>query len=342
MLQPTQASEPLAQVSLEELQRRFPLPSGWSLHERFMQEASIGSLTLYMVGLVATANGLSALGSSTQADGYPVDRAYFELLERISLHEARASDREFSVRDMRGAELAQRSASRVFPRDLSPRLRLSLSNGVALHASWEQACVSALHELVERDRVLRSFAGEVPPVRLEPPDGALARATADLFDAAAFEFGQAESARHRTAMLFLMPRRSELPVTYGFGTAFSLADALQRAEREAMQRLAFLWGEDLPSEQVEPTATPDYHQDYYLYPPNHARLSEWLAGQLTPRHPMQRRLPLFDGSPVTFIDLTPAALRGKLAVAKAISPSARRLRFGLPPYPPDALPHPVV
>ena len=109
-----------------------------------------------------------------------------------------------------------------------------------------------------------------------------------------------------------------------------------------MQRLAFLWGEDLPSEQVEPSPTPDFHQEFYLYPPNHARLTEWLAGQLKSRHALQRRLPLFDGNPVTYIDLTPAALRGKLAVAKAVSPSARQLRFGVPSYPRNAVPHPVV
>jgi hypothetical protein len=338
MLQPAQASEPLAQASLEELQLRFPLPPGWMFQESFMQEASIGSLTLYMVGLVATRGEQSAMGASTQADGYPVNRAYFELLERISIYEANQPERVLEVRDLSGNVLAQRTAARVFPRDLAPHLRLSLSNGVALHASWGQACASALHELIERDRILRSFAGELAPVRIELPESELARATLGEYETRAYEIGHSHP-KHRTGLWFMMPQRLELPLTYGFGTAETLADALARAEREAMQRLAFLWGEELPSAQVEASPSPDFHQEYYLFPENHARLTEWLAGQVRPRHAIQQRLPLYDGEPVTFIDLTPAALRGKLAVAKAVSPSARPLRFGVAR---GRVPHPVV
>lgn len=308
-----------------------------------MQEASVGALTLFMVGLVAGTSAQNAMGSATQADGYPVERAYFELLERISIYEARQSERVLEVRDAQGTLLGQRPASAVFPADPSPQVRFALSNGVALHASWADACSSALHELIERDRILRSFAGELAPVRLNVPEGQLARATAEHYEAAAYEIGQRKPApRHRTALWFLMPRESQHPITYGFGTDTSLDGALFRAEREAMQRLAFLWGEELPSEQPELAPTPDFHQEYYLHPANHSHLSEWLAGQYQPRHAMQRGLPLFDGSPVRYVDLTPPSLRGKLAVAKAVSPSARRLRFGLPAFPRGALPHPVV
>jgi hypothetical protein len=344
MLQPVQVSEPLAQASLKELQQRFPMPPGWSLQERFMQEASVGTLTLFMVGLIATSSdGQNAMGASSQAEGYPVERAYYECLERISIFEARKSERMLELRDADGARLGQRPSSRVFPADLSPHVRLALSNGVALHATWGEACASALHELIERDRILRSFAGEMPPLRLHVPDGQLARATAEQYEAAAYEIGQRKpSPRHRTAMWFLMPRQSEFPVTYGFGTDLSLDGALYRAEREAMQRLAFLWGEEIPSAPPAAAATPDYHQEFYLHPANHSHLTEWLAGQYQPRHARQRNLPLFDGEGVKFVDLTPESLRGKLAVAKAVSPSARKLRFGLPAFPRDALPHPVV
>jgi hypothetical protein len=344
MLQPAQASEPLAQASLKELQQRFPLPAGWTFQESFLQEASIGSLTLYMVGLVATqSETLQAMGSSTQADGYPVERAYFELLERISIYEARQPERMLDVRDADGVVLGQRAAARVFPAQLSPSVRVSLSNGIALHGGWREACSAARHELVERDRVLRSFAGELPAVRLEVPDSELAQATTEYFDSAAYEFGHSTPApQHRTVMLFMKPKQPELPINYGFGCDATLSGALLRAEREAMQRLAFLWGEDLPSEQVEPTPKPDFHQDYYLYPTNHQYLFEWLEGRRRPRHAAHARLPLFDGEPVTYIDLTPESLRGVLAVAKAISPSARQLRFGLPGYPRGLVPHPVV
>jgi hypothetical protein len=283
------------------------------------------------------------MGSSTQADGYPVARAYFELLERISIYEASQPGRVLTLRDERGVALGERHSERVFPSQPSPRLRASLSNGVALHESWEAACTSALHELVERDRILRSFAGEFPPVRLDVPESALAGAIGEHYETVAYEVGQREPApKHRTAMLFSMPRALEHPITFGFGTAYTLQEALQRAERESMQRLAFLWGEELPTEQVEPKPSPEFHQEYYLYPPNHARLTEWLAGQYRSLHARHSSLPLFDGRSVRFVDLTPAALSGRLAVAKAVSPSARGLRFGLPGFPKNGFPHPVV
>lgn len=61
----------------------------------------------------------------------------------------------------------------VFPPDTEPSLRrLAFSNGVALHQTWQDACQSALGELVERDAVLRSFQGELVPERVAATDSA--------------------------------------------------------------------------------------------------------------------------------------------------------------------------
>lgn len=340
-------SETSAHERLRELLEAYPLPNGWTLRETFLQEVDIGSLALRMVGLIGGGQDqdpLNALGSAAQSDGFPVERAYFELLERISIHMARSSAKPLPVRDEHGRELAERSSGRVFPSDLRPdQQRLSLSNGVALHTSWTQACAAACEELVERDRVLRSFAGELAPVPLALEESDPVRKLADLYEVTAFELGVATPPpSYRAAMLLLSPRSEGIPLIYGFGGARGLADALAKAEREALQRLAFLWGEDLPETSASPAPTPDFHHDFYLYPPNQKHLQRWLQGQNRPRRQSLRGLPLFDGSPVVFVDLTPECLRGKLAVAKASSPSARRLRFGAPAYPGGAPPHPMM
>jgi hypothetical protein len=298
-----------------------------------------------MVGLAAEGPGQqTATGSAAEVARPPLLRAYFELLERVSILEARRSAESLQVRDLAGTAYQTRASDRVFPPDACPeRQRLSLSNGVALHRSWREACQAALAELVERDRVLRSFAGELPPTRIDCSPGVLADAAAPHYEIQAFELGSDDGTsplRFQTAMLFLLPRSPQLPLVFGFGSAQQREAALNKAEREALQRLAFVWGEPLPQAPVSPSPTPEYHHDFYLCPANHVHLRAWLEGRRRSSHRAQARA-CFDGAGARFLDLTPPALQGKLAVAKAISPSARRLRFGQPAYPPDALPHPV-
>lgn len=331
----TSASEDEARALIEELGARHPLPPGWSLAETFLQEVRVARLRLCMCGLVAGdgAQG-QALGSAAERSGYPVQRAYFELLERISIQLARRAE-QLPVRDRAGSQLSRRSGARVFPPDPSPeRQRLALSNGVALHRSWPEACEAAVRELVERDRVLRSFAGELTARALPAPVSGLE----PEYVAQAYALGAPGPQLGLTVVIFvLQPRAAEQPLVYGFGAGETLAQASARAQGEAEQRLAFLRGEPLPTAAPEPAPTPDYHQEHYLYPAHHAQLFAWLEGKRPP--PARRVCPAFDGSRLTFVDLTPAAVSGSgLHVAKAISPHARKLRFGATGGPP----HPVV
>jgi len=315
------------------LTRRHPLPPGWSLEETFLQEITVGELRLCMAGLVAGDGASQALGSAAESDSYPVERAYFELLERVSIQEARRAQ-QLALRDRTGGLLEQRSAARVFAAEPAPeRLRLALSNGVALQSSWQAACSTAVRELVERDRVLRSFAGELPvrPLPAEPC------ALAPEYRSAAYALGEpGPQLGLHVVTVVLSPRTPENPLVYGFGAAESLREARARAEREARQRLAFLWGEALPTHAPEPAPTPDFHQEHFLYPPHHAQLFAWLEGKLPPA---SRRTRPFDGDRLSFVDLTPVALHSTgLCVVKASSPHARKLRFGCT----RGRPHPVV
>jgi hypothetical protein len=344
--------EPAARQRVAELQQLYPLPPGCSLDDVFMEGARVGALELHMVGLVASA---PALRSATQAEsprsttgaaasggrGWPVDRAYFELLERLGILLAQSEPRPLPLRDQAGALRAQRSSARLFPRERPhAALRASRSNGVALHTSWGEACRFALRELIERDRVLRSFAGQYAPRACAFEDRALAEALADQYSIETYHFGPEQP--HCVAGVFLFPRASEGPLVYGFSAADSGRAAEESATAEALQRLAFLWGEALPVGPPLPAATPDYHQEYYLYPPHHAQLRAWLAGANAAHGANgQRELKPYAGEDTSFADLTPPSLAGRIAIARASSLHARVLRFGQRRTALGRPPHPI-
>lgn len=340
----TTLAQAATRARIAELQLVYPMPPTWQLAETLVQTTTVGAIELHMVGLVATAAdaATSALGSAAEPARAPVERAFFELLERISLVEARAArESTFAVRvELTGQELERRSAARVFPADLSPWRRLAVSSGTALHTTWPEACRAACAELIERDRMLRSWLGECParPLAANAVQvRELERRLAPHYQVRAYELGDDEHASQRVVLCLLLPQNSVDPLVYGCGCDGSLTAAYVRAEREALQRLAFLWGEPLPTEAPGPSPTPDYHQDYYLYPPHHARLLAWLDGQ---RQRTRKPARYYDGERTVFVDLTPRGLHGVLSVAKAISPHARRLHFG--PTRADAAPHPIV
>ena len=327
---------------IAELERRYPLPPGWSLADRFLEPASVADITLFTVGLHARGPAqTNAFGSAAERGSYPSERAFFELLERISILEAkRARRKRFATRAQGGEKLGVRARDAVFPADKQPLVRRgALSNGVALHETWSQACAAARLELIERDRVLRSFRGECRALRVDA-DARLARALRAHYELQAYEFAAGTaSPQHRVAGVFLFPRTASAPLAYGFGAAEKLEEALAGAEREALQRLAFLWGEALPDAAPSPAPLPDYHQEYYLVASHHAVLREWLDNRHVAKR-QEREAAVFDGAPVTFIDLTPGALEGRLAVAKASSRKALALRFGGERG--GRAPHPVV
>jgi hypothetical protein len=331
----TLLDETSAHRRLEELQASHGLPAASKLQEVFLHRVKIGALDLCMAGLVAATSGAATVtGAAAAEHGFPIDRAFFELLERLSIFAARAAPEPLRICDRSGALKGTRAASLVFPPDKKPEaLRASLSNGVALHSSWPLACASAQAELVERDRVLRSFAGEYTPTPLPDADAKLARALRADYEVSAYTFGPKRRKLEYVATgLFLFPRRESAPLVYGFGAATSGPAALGGARREALQRLAFLWGEELPTVPPAVAPLPDYHQEYYLYPAHHAILREWLAGKR--RRARARSTKRAETNSVfdrdgRFVDLTMTGVRGGLVVAKAISSKARILRFGL-------------
>jgi hypothetical protein len=334
----TTADETSAHRRLEQLRAAHAMPPACTLQETFLERVNVGKLELCMVGLIAATPGATTVtGAAAEESAFPIDRAFFELLERLSIFLARGSATPLVVRDRSGKQIGTHTTQQVFPADEQPDVqRASLSNGVALHGSWQRACDAALAELIERDRVLRSFAGEYAPVLIPGAEPQLADALRDLYEISAYSFGpKRKKLEHIASGLFLFPMRDSAPLVYGFGADDTAVSALRSAKREALQRLAFLWGEALPAQAPVPQPTPDYHQEYYLYPEHHAILRDWLAGRRLLAKPKRART---KGRPETnkvfdrtssFVDLTISGIGSSLVVAKAIAPEASVLRFGL-------------
>src|SRR5690606_9587099 len=232
---------------LKELARRHPLPGGFEPPECFVDRALLFGRTFHLVGFTSvSAAGETVTGSAADMGGAPIARAYFELLERACVLDAveRAAS-EYGLRDATGRALGTCPSDVVFPREPpGAGFRYSLSNGVAAGRTWTDASAAALAELVERDRVLRSWFGESRPEPVPLPPRSIFAELASAYELRAYRFpspGEDRSATTKalTAVgVFGFPRSPNFPLVYGLAAANSPQQALFRAQRECLQRLA--------------------------------------------------------------------------------------------------------
>lgn len=313
----------------------LPLPTRWARPELFQEAVDVGGCTVHLVGVsTRRADGELAWGSAAELVAAPVRRAYFELLERVATLDALAEPaREQLVRDESGRPLGVVDSAVVFPRPPArTSWRYARSNGIASHVTWPAACASARLELVERDCVLRSWYGGERPQPQPVCDALVPRELREVYDIQACSLPPARHAaftlaatRPVVAAVLAFPRSRDAPMAYGFAARHTLASALREAARECLQSLAFLWGEPIPDRQPAPSADPSFHQDFYLNPDQHHRLRRWLCGEHATRaHRLEPPARVAFG----FVDLTPAALRGRLHVAKALPDGELPLTFG--------------
>jgi hypothetical protein len=327
---------------LGELLDRYPLPAGFRGLEHFSETIAIGSSHIELSGLsVISPWGEQLTGSAAAAEpsGRVISRSYFELLERASvvmaLHDRRAN---YERRDRVGRLAGRAGPSDLLPESTEPdRWRPSRSNGVALHLSWREACDRAAAELVERDLVLRSWYGESVPVPCQLLDEAIPEGIRSLGEWRAYEFpagAQGICSGHKAVCVVGFPKDHTTPMAYGFAARRDGQEAVNAAAGEAAQRFGFLFGETIPCEGPSFFPGPDFHQEYFLFPPSHRLLSEWLdgtSGPLATAHAAARPN-VFDeeDAEFSFVDLTPEHLRGSLSVAKALCSRAEPLVFGEP------------
>jgi hypothetical protein len=315
---------------LEVLRRTYPLSPTWERVDLFSEPVSISGLTIHSVGLLAVSrDGAEVTGSAAAIDAPPVFRAYFELLERASLAELQSAPRDFyPLLNSEGHYAGIIGHHELFPAaPAGSSFRFALSNGVAAALTFGDAARNARAELVERDRLLRSWFGRgIPPRLLEPIQGV--PAIAEHYDVEAYDF-PAQSAEDEAGLavagVFAFPKGPGTPLVYGSAAAATREEALGRATGECIQRLAFLWGETLPATPPEFEPTPGYHQEYYLCPQSHAALRAWLAGDNEERRPLRR---LRARRPWRFAVVTPEHLLRRLCVVKALPDEELRLAFG--------------
>ncbi len=310
--------------------KEFPLGSAWGDVVVFTDAASINGIDIHLAAIAATtAGGETVTGSAGDFCESPASRAYFELLERVSIVRSETLIWALPIKTSTGRECAQVRSDLIAPKSRHPdRWRYSRSNGVALGSSWAAACNRAEWELTERDRVLRSWYGEIPPLRVGLPPAALAPALEACYAFESYLFGPPATSNVEVAGVFGFPKWDEAPFVCGFGARPVLEDAIGAALGECMQRLGFLWGEEIPSERPEMSVTPDFHQEFFLWPGARDRVREWLQGGHQKFGVQLPSRPTGCRGERLFLDVTPEGIAPRLFVAKAIPQGEMRLAFG--------------
>jgi hypothetical protein len=315
------------------------LPEGWSELAVVEDVIVADGVVLRRAGLCSTGpDGEEVTGSAVEAVGSPVERSYFELLERVStLESLRAPRSSYAVVTADGQPAGYRVAANVFPESDEPaRWRYARSNGIALHADWKSASFRACWELAERDRVLRAWYGETRPERIACSLDSTALGGSRSYDWRAYGFPESEGAEFSHGVhvvgVFGFPTCTGVPLVCGYGARPERGDALDAAVREAMQLLGFLWGEPPLERLPEPAPTALRHLEHFQWPGHHDILRRWLEGGHERYFAGSAKRPPPQGFGLAFVDLTPAWLGGGLRVAKAVCDVAMPLAFGDVPF----------
>lgn len=324
----------------------FPLPEGWSAPDAVEDAIEVDGALVHRAGVSAIApSGEEMCGSAADRFGPAPDRAWFELVERICTIDAIADCRDrHRLLDASGAAAGEIANRDLFPESDAPaEWTYARSNGVAIHRDWAAACRHARWELAERDRVLRSWRGEIPAQRIALSDELTPQTTHYEWLAASFG-ATAGSFSEDVAVVAMcgIPQDEALPFAIGFAGRESIEVALAAATREAVQQLAFMWGEPTSSEVAAQKPGAMLHLDTYQLPANRARVRRWLNGD----HPnVVPTLEARADSSIRYVDLSASWLPSGLRVAKAVAPGAMPLVFGLAPamrgLPPELRIHPI-
>ena len=240
------------------LLQKFPLPHRWEFQERVCDTIDICGRTFYRNGLLAASGNKMALGSVAGLQQRE-DLAYYELLERLYLQ-------EFFQRE-------------EVPAEEQKYYFYAFSNGVAIHFNEDQALLGSRLELVERDRVLRSWYGQyIPKVSLY--EGRTWNFLASSYDIYTVEFSNPHDCLPEVHVrgLFCFPKSSSGALLFhSFGAALDSSGALLKAEKELAQRISFLWNEKV-NENMPFVPSSEYHQEFYLNDKNRPIVKNWLEG----------------------------------------------------------------
>jgi hypothetical protein len=341
------ADDPALETALERLLERYPLDPAWQRPQLFAETTLVAGIRVELCGLSTRRAETCATGSAAAVGEQPLARAYFELIERTSILQALlAPESCLCVRRRDRKPVGERGRACIFLPAPDANCNYARSNGVAVGLDWSSACDAARRELIERDRVLRSWYGEATPLRVDLPTQRLSGLSTE-YEIEAYRFAQpAGDDATCVAAVFAFPRRDTRPIGYGFGAHEDERLSIDKAARECLQRLGFLWGEALPSSEPAFVPNAEYHQEFYLQPWTERRLRAWLAGDHVPLRCGIRQHERVCRERA-YADLTPKHLKKKLCVVKALPLSEIELAFGRghpqvePPLPEALLVHPI-
>ena len=212
---------------------------GWANYEEWSDKVVINSqLHLNLLGLSVNKAGRILTGSSASREPKDTLKAYAELIERIVVCEA-------------GSAVKIAAGSGYQP---------SLSNGVSFALCWEDACEFAAVELIERHLILDSWLHQRRPTpwSWQPVASEMLQ---EEYQTVGIDFGSVywEGSEVLSAGWFLFPKQPQLPFVCGFGASRIAAQARNKAVEEGLQRLGFLFGEPIVTEDPEYEPSALYH-----------------------------------------------------------------------------------
>jgi hypothetical protein len=297
-----------------------------------VEKVTIDGVDIHLAGISALRGGFDLVtGSGAALTSSPLERAYFELIERASiLMVGREGGSDGVMREADGKVRGLAGAEVLLPASPTPSIwRFARSNGVAVGESWGAACRRALWELIERDRLLRSWYGHLRPTPMPLPTDVMPSGLSASYDLEAYRFDESADSSVAVVGIFGFPKYESAPMLYGFGARAMPSEALAAARNECLQRLGFLWGEEIPPGPPEFSPTPDYHLEVFLPHAAQWRIASWLRGDHLGMcgSPVTRAVSA--GTTRLFADITPVALAGRLSVAMAIPEGELPLTFGI-------------
>ncbi len=288
------------QDTLHHLMQKYPIASGWDLEDLHEDKFVLENIVVDVFGICFKQPDRFIFGSGVGS----LERAYFELQERMAALDA--VDVSVTTHE---------------------HYKASLSNGLAAGLTRSGSRARAYYELLERDAVLRSWYGWSQP---KPIPDAHEPLPSEFYETKLVEFPL--HARHHPsacAGYFGFPRNNDNPLVFGFGSGPELGSAIESARRECVQRLAFLWGEEIPEREPEFQCTAGFHQEWYLYPAHHGVLRDWLEGGNPCTKKVEPTTEVSAGP--TFSDLTPPHLKGRMHITRATDTGLLPLLFGADP-----------
>lgn len=284
--------------------------------------------------LARNERGREFLGSAAEFENMPLTRSYFELLERARIYDPDLySSESFSLLNADGTRMGEITRRNVFPRTSAEDNQWVFchGNGVAIQREFRTAAENAALELQEKDRVERSWYGQVDPVPCELNSSKLRRglrALPENYEFKVYRFPPPESDGTQNVFVvgvFGFPEGTDTPFPYGFSPGRSFESAARGAEEEALQRFLFLWNINLQKEMPTFSPTARYHEKLFQTVPGVRTMRNWLEEG----HPNQLgAYPKLSTNNICFVDITPLELEGKARIIKAISETALPLITG--------------